>query len=94
MPEKAPTMLENDMESKRYQKLLEYYKAVLNDKPAFSLKLRQNVLPNDMKPIISFVFKSTEDKPLLKLCAIRASDYPMPERDIDGTGIRTTVTNT
>ena len=64
MPEKAPTMLENDMESKRYQKLLEYYKAVLNDKP------------------------------LLKLCAIRASDYLMPERDIDGTGIRTTVTNT
>lgn len=36
-----------------------------------------------MKPIISFVFKPTEDMPLLKLCTTRASDYLMSECDIE-----------
>lgn len=36
MPIKAPTMLENDMESKRHQKLLEHYKMVLKDEPVLA----------------------------------------------------------
>ena len=70
------------MESKRHQKLLEHYKAVLKDEPAFSLKLKKNVLPNDMKPITTLVFKPTEELPFWKLCTIGASDYLMPERGI------------
>lgn len=49
------------MESKRHQKLLEHYKAVLGEEPAFSLKLKKNVLPNDMKPITTLVFKPTDE---------------------------------
>lgn len=70
------------MESKRHQKLLEHYKAVLGEEPAFSLKLKKNVLPNDMKPITTLVFKPTDELPFWKLCTIGASDYLMPERDI------------
>lgn len=82
MPIKAPTMLENDMESKRHQKLLKHYKTVLKDEPVFSLKLKKSVLPDDIKPITALVFKPTEDLPFWKLCTIGASDYLMPERDI------------
>ena len=74
-------MLENDMESKRHQKLLEHYKVVLKDEPAFSLKLKKNVLPTGMKPITTLAFKPTEDMPFGKLCTIGASDYLMPERE-------------
>lgn len=70
------------MESKRHQKLLEHYKAVLGEEPAFSLKLKKNVLPNDMKPITTLVFKPTDELPFGKLCTIGTSDYLMPERDI------------
>ena len=70
------------MGSKRHQKLLEHYKAVLGEEPAFSLKLKKNVLPNDMKPITTLVFKPTDELPFWKLCTIGASDYLMPERDI------------
>lgn len=70
------------MESKRHQKLLEHYKEALNDEPAFSLKLKKNVLPAGMKPITTLVFKPTEYMPFWKLCTIGASGYLMPERDI------------
>ena len=72
----------NDMESKRKRKLLEHYQASLNDEPAFSLRLKKNVLPAGMKPITTLVFKPTDDMPFWKLCTIGASDYLMPERDI------------
>lgn len=75
-------MLENDMENKRHQKLLEHYKAVLKDEPAFSLKLKKNVLPAGMNPITTLVFEPKEDMPFWKLCTIGASDYLMPEREI------------
>ena len=35
-------MLENDMESKRHQKLLEHYKAVLKGESVFSLNLKSH----------------------------------------------------
>lgn len=43
------------MKSKRHQKLLEHYKAVLGEEPAFSLKLKKNVLPNGMRPITTLL---------------------------------------
>lgn len=70
------------MESKRHQKLLEHYKAVLGEEPAFSLKLKKNVMPNEMKPITTLVFKPTDELPFWKLCTIGESDYLMPERNI------------
>lgn len=70
------------MESKRHQKLLEHYKTVLGKEPVFSLKLKKNVLPNDMKPKTTLVFKPTDELPFWKLCTIGASDYLMPERNI------------
>ncbi len=70
------------MESQRHQKLYNHYKSVLGEEPAFSLKLKKNVLPEGMKPITTFVFKPTDDMPFWKLCTIGASDYLMPERDI------------
>lgn len=94
MPIKAPTMLENDMESKRHQKLLKHYKTVLKDEPVFSLKLKKSVLPDDIKPITALVFKPTEDLPFWKLCTIGASDYLMPERDIRWGEKQTATTNT
>lgn len=69
-------------ENKRHQKPLKHYRAVLQDEPAFRLKLKKDVLPNDMKQITTLVFKPTEDMPFWKLCTIGASDYLMPERDI------------
>ena len=74
MPIKAPTMLENDKESKRHQKLLEHYKMVLKDEPVFSLKLKKSVLPYGMKPITTLVFKPMENLPFWKLCTIGASN--------------------
>lgn len=47
------------MESKRHQKLLEHYKAVLKDEPAFSMNLKKNILPTGMKPITTLAFKPT-----------------------------------
>ena len=45
------------METKRHQKLYEHYENILGQKSSFSLKLKKNVLSNDMKPIITFVFE-------------------------------------
>lgn len=72
----------NDMEGKRHKKLLEHYKTILKGEPAFSLKLKKNVLPTDMNPITTLVFRPMDDMPFWKLCTIGASDYLMPERDI------------
>ena len=70
------------MKSKRQQKLYDHYKTVFGKEPIFSLKLKKNVLPTDMKPITTLVFKPTDEMPFWKLCTIGASDYLMPERDI------------
>lgn len=73
---------EAKMKSKRQRKLYEHYKTVFGEEPVFSLKLKKNVLPSDMKPITTFVFKPTDEMPFWKLCTIGASDYLMPECDI------------
>lgn len=70
------------MQSKRHQKLYDHYIGIFGDEPTFSLKLKKNVLPSDMKPITTYVFKPTDEMPFWKLCTIGASDYHMPERDI------------
>ena len=70
------------MKSKRQQKLYEHYKSVFGGEPSFSLKLKKDVLPADMKPITTYVFEPTDEMPFWKLCTIGASDYLMPERDI------------
>ena len=70
------------MASKRHQLLYNHYVSVLGDEPDFSLKLKKEVLPDDMKPITTFVFKPTDELPFWKLCTIGASDYEMPEREI------------
>lgn len=74
--------MEVKMKSKRQQKLYDHYKTVFGEEPIFSLKLKKNVLPTDMKPITTLVFKPTDEMPFWKLCTIGASDYLMPERDI------------
>lgn len=74
--------MEVKMKSKRQQKLYDHYKTVFGEEPFFSLKLKKNVLPTDMKPITTLVFKPTDEMPCWKLCTIGASDYLMPERDI------------
>ena len=68
--------------SKRHQKLYGHYLAHFKEEPAFSLRLRKNVLPAGMKPITTLVFKPTEEMPFWKLSTIGVSDYLMPERDI------------
>ena len=70
------------METKRHQKLYEHYENILGQKSSFSLKLKKNVLSNEMKPVTTLVFEPTEDMPFWKLCTIGASDYLMPERNI------------
>lgn len=70
------------MASKRHQLLYDHYVSVLGDEPDFSLKLKKEVLPDDMKPITTLVFKPTDELPFWKLCTIGASDYEMPEREI------------
>lgn len=74
--------MEARMKSKRQQLLYDHYITVFGEEPVFSLKLKKNVLPSDMKPITTFVFKPTDEIPFWKLCTIGASDYLMPERDI------------
>ena len=70
------------METKRHRKLYEHYENILGQKSSFSLKLKKNVLSNDMKPITTYVFEPTNELPFWKLCTIGASDYLMPERNI------------
>ena len=70
------------MKSKRQQLLYDHYVTVFGEEPVFSLKLKKDVLPSDMKPITTSVFKPTEEMPFWKLCTIGANDYLMPERDI------------
>lgn len=70
------------MASKRHQLLYDHYVSVLGYEPDFSLKLKKEVLPTDMKPIKTFVLKPTDELPFWKLCTIGASDYEMPEREI------------
>lgn len=74
--------METKMKSKRQQLLYDHYKTIFGEEPVFSLKLKKDVLPSDMKPITTLVFKPTEEMPFWKLCTIGASDYLMPERDI------------
>lgn len=71
-----------EIRNKRQQKLLDHYKKFLKEEPLFSLKLKKEVLPTEMKPITTLVFKPSEEMPFWKLCTIGASDYLMPERDI------------
>ena len=70
------------METKRHQKLYEHYRTIFGEEPKFSLKLKKNVLPDDMKSVATYVFEPTAEMPFWKLCTIGASDYLMPERDI------------
>lgn len=70
------------MKSVRQQKLYDHYVGVFGEEPIFSLKLKKNVLPENMKPITTFVFRPSDEMPFWKLCTIGASDYLMPERDI------------
>lgn len=70
------------MKSERHQKLYNHYKSIFKEDSVFSLQLKKNVLPDDMKPITTFVFKPTDEMPFWKLCTIGACDYLMPERDI------------
>lgn len=70
------------MKSARQQKLYDHYVGVFGEEPIFSLKLKKNVLPENMKPITTFVFRPSDEMPFWKLCTIGASDYLMPERDI------------
>ena len=68
--------------SKRHMKIYGHYLNHFKEEPAFSLRLRKSVLPTDMKPITTLVFKPSEEMTFWKLCTIGASDYLMPERDI------------
>ncbi len=68
--------------NKKHQKLYEHYKNHLHQEPIFCLRLKKNVLSNEMKPITTLVFEPTQDLPFWKLCTIGASDYLMPKRDI------------
>ena len=55
---------------------------ILNRNHFFCLRLKKNVLSDEMKPITTLVFEPSKDMPFWKLCTIGASDYLMPERDI------------
>lgn len=70
------------MKSQRHQKLYDHYISIFNQSPIFSMKLKKNVLPSDMKPVTTYVFEPSEEMPFWKLCTIGSSDYLMPERDI------------
>ena len=69
------------MKSTRQPQQYDHYKTVFGEEPIFSLKLKKNVLPTDMKPITTLVFKPTDEMPFWKLCTIGASGYLMPERE-------------
>lgn len=68
--------------NKKQQKLYDHYVETFKQKPVFCLRLKKNVLSNEMKPITTLVFEPSKDMPFWKLCTIGASDYLMPERDI------------
>ena len=68
--------------NKKQQKLYDHYVETFKQKPVFCLRLKKNVLSNEMKPITTLVFEPSKDMPFWKICTIGASDYLMPERDI------------
>lgn len=68
--------------NKKHQKLYDHYVENFKQEPFFCLRLKKNVLSDEMKPVITLVFEPTEDMPFWKLCTIGASDYLMPKRDI------------
>ena len=68
--------------NKKHQKLYDHYVENFKQEPFFCLRLKKNVLSDEMKPVTTLVFEPTEDMPFWKLCTIGASDYLMPERDI------------
>ncbi len=68
--------------NKKHQKLYDHYIEAFKQEPVFCLRLKKNVLPDEMKPITTLVFEPTKDMPFWKLCTIGASDSLMPERDM------------
>lgn len=68
--------------NKKHQKLYDHYVENFKQEPFFCLRLKKNVLSDEMKPVTTLVFEPTEDMPFWKLCTIGASNYLMPERDI------------
>ena len=68
--------------NKKHQKLYDHYTEAFKQEPIFCLRLKKNVLSDEMKPLTTLVFEPTEDMPFWKLCTIGASDYLMPEREI------------
>ena len=68
--------------NKKHQKISDYYVENFKQEPFFCLRLKKNVLSDEMKPVTTLVFEPTEDMPFWKLCTIGASNYLMPERDI------------
>ena len=68
--------------NKKHQKLYDHYVENFKQEPFFCLRLKNNVLSDEMKPVTTLVFEPTEDMPFWKLCTIGASNYLMPERDI------------
>lgn len=68
--------------NKKHQKLYDHYVENFKQEPFFCLRLKKNVLSDEIKPVTTLVFEPTEDMPFWKLCTIGASDYLMPERDI------------
>ncbi len=70
------------MDSKRHQKLYAHFKTIFGEEPIFSLKLMKNVLPSNMMPIVTHVFKPMDEMPFWKPCTIGASDYLMPESEM------------
>ena len=66
----------------KHKKLYEHYTNVFQQEPAFSMKLKKELVPKGIKQMSTFVFSPTELLPFWKLCTIGASDYLMPEREI------------
>ena len=82
MPELDEKEFAYKASNKKQQKLYDHYVETFKQKPVFCLRLKKNVLSNEMKPITTLVFEPSKDMPFWKLCTIGASDYLMPERDI------------
>ena len=82
MPELDKKGVAFNVTNKKHQKLYDHYVETFKQKPVFCLRLKKNVLSNEMKPITTLVFEPSKDMPFWKLCTIGASDYLMPERDI------------
>lgn len=68
--------------NKKHQKLYDHYVENFKQEPFFCLRLKKNVISDEMKPITTLVFEPSKDMPFWKLCTIGASDYLMPERNI------------